>query len=86
MSNIDYKAIKKLADVCRKSGIKHYKDANFEFTLADDLPETKKEARKNWDLSGKADESINNDALSEAELLFWSTGNMSETTDETASE
>ena len=35
---MDVKALKKLAEACRSAGIKHFKNAEMEFTLTDDKP------------------------------------------------
>lgn len=64
------KQLKKLADACRKAGIKHFKSSEFEFSLTDELPESPK-ARKQ--AAFQKQEEIANSGLSEEELLFWST-------------
>lgn len=72
------KALKKLADTCRKAGIKHFKSAEFEFTLTEEAPlsaykltKQSKATSNNVTTDNKAFES---DTLSDNELLFWSTG------------
>jgi hypothetical protein len=72
------KEIKKLADACRRAGIKSFKNAEVEFTLSDVLPTTHTRSKRGnkstiaQDLE-QPDAIINNeDDLSEEELLFWS--------------
>jgi len=80
MSLPDYKNLKKLADFCRKTGIKHYKCDEFEFTLSDDKPVSN--YKKRTEIKSKRElqqDSLNDDiakenSLTEEELLFWSTG------------
>lgn len=67
----DVKALKKLADACRKSGIKTFKGYGLEFTLADELPKTAK--AKNT-ASLVQEDKIDTEALPDEDLLFWSTG------------
>jgi len=65
------KELKKLADACRKAGIKHYKTPDFEFTLTDDAPVS---AYKKAVASPRpSDEPFKTDSLSEEAMLFWST-------------
>lgn len=63
------KELKKLADACRKAGIKHFKCNEFEFSLTDELPETPK-MRKQAALEKHED--LQNQGMSDEELLFWS--------------
>lgn len=87
MSNIDYKAIKKLADVCRKAGIKHYKSADFEFTLTDEAPQTvSKAVARQGELSSDPGSLLTGSGLSEQEMLFWSVGQISDEAQESVSE
>lgn len=44
--SLDPKELKKLADACRKAGIKHYKSGDIEFTLADEAPVSNYKKRK----------------------------------------
>lgn len=69
---IDSKTLKKLAATCRKAGITHFKSAEFEFTLSDELPTviSKKSTKKEVKVS--QNESFESDSLSEDDLLFWS--------------
>lgn len=73
---MDPKALKKIADACRKAGIKHYKCADFEFTLSDQGPISnyKKRTAAKPEVKESGSQLIESDALSEEELLFWSTG------------
>ena len=74
---VDPKTLKKLAKACRDAGIKHYKDADMEFTLTDEAPQAaaprgRKAAPK--PAPGVAPE-FETDSLSPEELLFWSVNN-----------
>lgn len=71
MSFPDVKALKRLADACRKAGIKTFKGEGIEFTLSDTLPESnyRKSKRKGQPLQ----DSILGDTIPEESLLFWST-------------
>ena len=76
---MDVKQLKKLADACRKAGIKHFKNAEFEFTLSDDTaPISNYKRKKVAEAPSTADSPANKpfvtDSLTEDELLFWSTG------------
>lgn len=77
MSLPDYKALKKLADACRKVGIKHFKNSEYEFTLTDEVPPPSKYKKKQGALDTTNAE-IETDSLSEEELLYWSVGNIEE--------
>lgn len=78
MSSTDLKSLKKLAEVCRKAGISHYKGPDFEFTLTPEAPvseyKRKREELKNSsDPNAQAVEQVlNGDTLSEEQLLMWS--------------
>jgi len=70
----DIKQLKKLAAACRKAGIRHFKSADFEFTL-EDLPEPKprKQASKDMLLSAATDDGrVQTDEMSPDAMLFWS--------------
>lgn len=68
------KELKKIAEACRKAGIKHFKGEGFEFTLTEDAPV--KKVKQSHLLSSKAttDIAFSSDTLEGDELLFWSTG------------
>ena len=68
------KELKKLADACRKAGIKHYKDSQIEFTLSDEAPTSnyKKKQETQKDISNNY--LVETDSLTEDQLLFWSVG------------
>lgn len=76
---MDLKTLKKLSAACRKAGIKTYKCAEFEITLADSTPTTSYKRSKEKKLSNqplipssdRIDE-IDSDGLTEDQLLFWS--------------
>lgn len=75
---IDPKSLKALADACRKSGIKHFKNSELEFTLTDAEPpksEYKKRQQKQVGTElPKSHEDIQSDILNSEALLFWSAG------------
>lgn len=71
--SFDAKALKKIADACRKAGITHYKCADFELTISPDAPPSnykKRQAVK--DPSPVIDDTFKSDALTEEQLLLWS--------------
>lgn len=75
----DYKNLKKLADSCRKAGIKSFKGFGMEFTLTDDAPQSayklSKSVRKAApELTPTTDgsDAIETDSLSDDELMMWS--------------
>lgn len=73
------KELKKLADMCRKAGIKHFKSDKFEFTLTDEVPLSQYKLNKAKTVQTPAGSAYDpatfqSDALAEDELLFWSTG------------
>ena len=76
MSLPDYKSLKKLADICRKAGIKSFKNADCEFTLTDETPQSpykKRAAKKQLDVSTEPYR-IETDELTQDQLLLWSSG------------
>lgn len=75
MDLLDPKRLKKLADACRKVGIKHFKSAEFEFTLTDHDPSVKTSKQKK--LKPLVDnDTIESEAPTDEELLMWSVGDM----------
>lgn len=79
MDQPDLKALKKLADLCRKAGIKHYKSDKFEFTLSEDVPVSNYKRQKAISKpTSTPDSPFVSDTLSEQELLFWSVGSPSD--------
>ncbi len=81
----DYKLLKKLADTCRKAGIRQFKNSDFEFTLTDDAPVSaykkrllKPQVKENYEPA--AANILNDHELTEDALLFWS-ANPGETND-----
>lgn len=69
----DLKELKKLAEACRKAGIKHFRLGDLEFTLSDSdsLPKRRRSTAKGK-LDAATDAEAAADGLSEEELLFWS--------------
>lgn len=76
MSLPDIKALKKIADACRKAGIKHFRSNDFEFTLSDDAPVKRARRAKGGAPQIKAshldDGKVETSEPSSEELLFWS--------------
>ncbi len=72
----DYKQLKKLADACRKAGIKQFKGGGFEFTLTDDAPEPSpyKQAKAAKTMHQGPETPESDPVLSDEEMLFWSAG------------
>lgn len=75
------KELKKLADACRKAGIKHFKNADFEFTLSEDGPISNYKKRslaksQIQEPGSQITNSIASDTLTEDALLFWSSGEL----------
>lgn len=73
--SLDYKALKKLADACRKAGIKHFKNAEMEFTLSDEGPISnykKRSAKSTIEETKSEKDSFASDTLTEQQLLMWS--------------
>lgn len=68
------KQIKDLAKTCRKVGIKHFKSADFEFTLTDELPNIPKSVQKSTPDDVVADVIATN-SINDEQLLFWSAAN-----------
>jgi hypothetical protein len=77
------KELKKLADTCRKAGIKHFKNADYEFTLADDAPVSNYKKRNAPQLTGPVvDPGLSTQQLTDEEMLFWSVGGAAESTEQ----
>lgn len=72
------KEIKKLADACRKAGIKSFKNSEVEFTLSDTIPFAQPNTRRVRkatvsDVLEQPDVVINDETtLSDEDILFWS--------------
>lgn len=75
----DLKALDKIIALCRRRGVKSIKIDNVELTLSEDAPEStykKKQAAKvNHGITA---DQISSDEPSESELLFWSSGGLTE--------
>lgn len=73
------KSLKRLADTCRKAGILHFKNEQFEFTLTEEAPVSAyKQAKSAQQGSPSTPSNFESDSLSEEELLFWSSGTPAE--------
>lgn len=66
------KELKKLADACRKAGIKSFKGYGIEFTLSDAVPAPRAYRKAAPKKPVQASDKIETDEPSEEELLFWS--------------
>lgn len=77
-SKLDLKLLKKLADQCRKSGIKEFKGYGMEFSLADHVPASN--YKKSKEKQFYTQEEVETEGtLTEDELLFWSTADIGST-------
>lgn len=76
MNAADLKALKRLAAICRKAGILHFKNEQFEFTLTEEAPVALVKAKKNVEQTPAMTPNVpfTTDTLTAEELLFWSTG------------
>lgn len=81
----DLKELKRLAAMCRKAGIKHFKNEKYEFTLTEEAPVSvyKQAKSKKTQVNQAVDSNykVESDGLNEDELLFWSTGSFDEPSD-----
>lgn len=72
----DLKALRKLAEACRKAGIKHYKNDEVEFTLTDELPISnykKRTSKSVYNDDQTAMETLGTgDSLTDEQMLLWS--------------
>ena len=68
------KELKKLAKACREAGVKHYKCADFEFTLTDEAP-IKSNKKQQIHQPADNNERLVSEDLTEEQLLFYSAGN-----------
>ncbi len=71
------KDLKKLAKVCRDSGIRHYKCTDFEFELTDEAP-IKINKKQQTSQPIATNEKLVSEDLTEEALLFWSSGTTEE--------
>lgn len=71
MDKTTLKNLIELAKTCRKAGIKHYKDAQVEFTLTEVEPEQAKRKRRKPAPLDSTDK-IETDGLTDEQLLLWS--------------
>lgn len=71
------KELKRLANACRRAGIKSLRCEGFEFTLSDYLPEKRtKSAQKaptGGELKSVIDQDFETEELTQDQLLMWST-------------
>lgn len=65
------KELKKLADACRKAGIRHYKHGDIEFTLTEDAPR-KASSKKQSPPEATPDSDFETDSLTQEQILMWS--------------
>ena len=76
------KELKKLADACRKAGIRTFKNNEVEFTLSDDhvlrsVTKRSRDVAKNVDNSA-IDDAFKADTLTEEQMLFYSVAELPE--------
>lgn len=72
---MNIKELNRLAKACRKVGITHFKNAEFEFTLGDEpapVPASKIGAASE---TSSVEVKFTTDTPTEEELMFWSAGN-----------
>ena len=72
MTNDDLKTLKKLADICRKSGISSFECEQFKFTLSLDSRPIVKYAKEKQPEAEKLDETIQERPLTAEEIMFFS--------------
>lgn len=65
--------LKKLAKACREAGIKHFKNAEIEFTLSDDMPMQVARIKREPLTQTELDKPVQSDDMSQEAMLFWST-------------
>lgn len=75
MNMPDPKALKKLASACRKAGVKSFKCADFEFQLSDEAMEIERPKKS---ATTTVESLIDEDTLTDEELLLWSAGEESQ--------
>ena len=78
MSLPNPKELKKLIALCRKTGIKSFKNADFEFTLTDSEPVVKKNTTVRNNTSFVQQDDFETDSLTNDQMLFWSADSLSE--------
>ncbi len=77
---MDLKSLKKLADMCRKAGIKTYRDSEVEFTLSEDrymvVPRRSRSKKTETVETANSTEApeFTSDSLTEEQLIAWSSG------------
>lgn len=71
--SISPKELIKLAKACRKAGIKHFKSAEFEFSLTDEVP-SKVSQSKSFTAPIEDNKQFESDSLTDEQLLMWSAG------------
>jgi len=72
MTNEDLKTLKKLADICRKSGISSFECEQFKFTLSLESRPVIKYAKEKQTKAEELDNIVQERPLTEEELLFFS--------------
>lgn len=72
--DIDFKQLKRLADACRKAGIKSFKGHGIEFTLDDRYEPPKPRGKSAQKQNHGVTDQIETNSLTPEELMFWSTG------------
>jgi len=75
------KELKKLAEACRKAGIKAFKGYGIEFTLSDEAPVSnykKRAPEANKSVIGHSNNPFESDTLTDDQLLMWSVSDIAE--------
>lgn len=71
--SIDTKSLEKLAKMCRKAGIKHFKSSEFEFTLTEETPNLKPNKKIQGEIKASIQGDVRSDEqLSDEALMFYS--------------
>lgn len=82
MTKDDLKTLEKLAKLCRKVGIKTFRNESVEFTLSESEPIAIRKSRTEKKESPKyaeLEQAIQERVLTEEEMLFWSSTAVGET-------
>lgn len=75
MDKFDVKTLKKLADACRKAGIRSFEGYGYKFELADELPAKPQRKSKNAPTCDvQMPDELKSDTLTDEQLLYYSAG------------
>lgn len=76
MDTLDLKQLKKIADACRKAGIKTFKGYGYEFTLAEAPVKQQRKGKSTAKPSVEQPDNVPTDEPSKEDLMFWSVGGL----------